>query len=108
MGALLTSGSTLSCPHGGTVVAVPSGSRVRVAGNPIVVATDTFTVAGCPFAPTAPHPCVRVQWQLTDLRSTVGGAATLAADSIGFCVAADGAVQGTVLVQATQAKVQGR
>jgi hypothetical protein len=101
-GALLTTASTLMCPHGGMVSAIPSSGRVTVAGAAAVLATDTFTIAGCAFAPVIPHPCVLVQWQLPAQRSTSGGLATLTEDSVGFCVAADGAIQGPVLIQATQ------
>jgi hypothetical protein len=90
------------CPHGGTVTAVPSSGRVSADGSPIVLATDTFMIAGCAFAPVAPHPCVLVQWQMPAQRSTSGKVATLTDASVGFCVAADGATQGPVIVQATQ------
>jgi hypothetical protein len=99
---LLTTASTLMCPHGGMVIGIPSSARVTVAGAPMVLATDTFIVAGCAFAPVVPHPCVLVEWQLTAQRTTSGGVATLTDASVGFCKAADGAVQGPVLIQATQ------
>jgi hypothetical protein len=107
MGGLLNVSSILTCPHGGLVSAVPSSASVTVGGAPIVLATDTFTIAGCPFAPGAPHPCVLVQWQLPAARSKSGSIATLTAESVGLCMAADGAVQGTVLVQSTQSQVTG-
>jgi hypothetical protein len=102
MAGLLNTDSTLSCPHGGKVTGVPSSVRVSADGAPLLLATDTFMVAGCPFAPGAPHPCVLVQWQLPAQRSTSGKVQTLTEASIGFCMAADGAIQGPVIVQATQ------
>jgi hypothetical protein len=90
------------CPHGGMVTAVPSSGRVTAGGAPLVLATDTFLVAGCAFAPVVPHPCVLVQWQLPAQRSRCGGVPTLTEASVGFCMAADGAMQGQVMVQATQ------
>lgn len=101
MAGLLTTASTLTCPHGGMVSAIPS-STITAGGNPIVLATDTFTIAGCAFAPVVPHPCVLVQWQLPTQRSTGQSTPTLTESSVGFCMAADGAIQGSVLVQATQ------
>jgi hypothetical protein len=89
------------------VIASP-GSQKVTAGAPVVVATDTFVVAGCGFAPVSPHPCTTVQWVLTDQRSQIGGAATLSTDSVGLCKAADGAVQGPVIIQAAPAQVTGR
>ena len=108
MGDLLTVSSTLMCPHGGMVTAIPSSGRVTLGGDPIVLATDTFVVAGCPFLiGIVPHPCVLVQWQLPAARSTSGQVATLTTESVGFCNGPDGAMQGTVLVQATQTRVEG-
>lgn len=106
MGELLTASSQLSCPHGGMVTAIPSDPRVTAAGGPVVLESDTFLVAGCPFAPGPPHPCVLVQWQLPALRNTANGVAPLTTDSVGLCQAADGAVQGVVLIQSTQGQVQ--
>ena len=108
MGQLLTTGSVITCPHGGKVMAAAANARVKLGGEQVVLATDTFTVAGCPFAPVVPHPCTRVQWQLTAQRSACDGAATLTSDSIGICFAADGAVQGVALVAATQTRVAGQ
>lgn len=108
MGDYLNSGSTLMCPHGGTVTAVPSSTTVRVDGQPIVLDSDTFLVAACPFnVGGSPHPCLQVEWQVTVQRADVDGSKALARESVGMCKAADGAVQGTVLVQATQARVGG-
>ncbi len=106
MGSLLTTSSVLTCPHGGVVSAIPAGGRVTAGGDPAVLATDTFVVAGCAFAPVVPHPCVRVSWQLTALRGSSGGSALLTTESVGLCAAADGAVQGPVLVQAAQPRAE--
>ena len=107
MGDYLTSASTMMCPHGGTVMPVPAYASVSVSGDPIVLATDTFPIGGCAFAPVVPHPCVQVQWIVTAQQATADGAAPLTSDSVGLCVAADGAVQGNVIIQATQPKVSG-
>jgi hypothetical protein len=48
-----------------------------------------------------------VQWIVTAQHATADGAAPLTTDSVGLCVAADGAVQGTVIIQATQPSVGG-
>jgi hypothetical protein len=104
MAGLLTTASMLSCPHGGTVTGVPSSERVTADGSPLLLATDTFMVAGCAFSPGAPHPCLLVQWQLPTQRSKSRSIPTLTEASIGFCLAGDGAMQGPVMVQATQQK----
>jgi hypothetical protein len=108
MTAYLTTASTLQCPHGGMVSAVPADRRVSLGGSPIVLSSDTFTVGGCVFnVAGAPHPCLQVQWIVTALRSTAGGSQPLTSASVGLCKAADGAVQGPVMIASTQAKVSG-
>ena len=107
MGDYLTSASTLMCPHGGSVSPGPGSGTVTLAGNPVLTSTDSFPIAGCPFAPSGlPHPCTEVRWVVDALRGAAR-AATLTTDSVGLCKAADGAVQGQVLIQATQSSVGG-
>lgn len=108
---LLTTASTLQCPHGGTV-SIASNNNHAKAGAALALATDTFTIAGCPFqipvgAGTVPHPCIEVQWVKTNLRATVGGQPTLSQDSQGICLAADLAPQGPVSIVQTQMKASG-
>lgn len=108
MGAnLLTVASVLMCPHGGTVQAIPSSPRVSMGGASVVYASDTFIVAGCPFVPVAPMPCVLVQWAQPSLDSAGPAAQTLTENSVGFCFSAEGALQGMVMIQATQGMVSG-
>jgi hypothetical protein len=104
---LLTQDTIMTCPHGGTVVAESLFPRVSLNGSTAVYTTDTFLITGCPFAPGAPHPCVQVRWQLPSQRCAGNGAAMLTADSVGLCYAADGALQGTVQIHATQTQVTG-
>lgn len=108
MGYLLTTASTLMCPHGGMIVPVPSDQRVLIDGVPIVLDTDFFVIAGCPFVIGAvPHPCLFVQWIVTAMQVSVSGGTPLTTDSIGFCLGPDRAVQGPVVIVATQMKVSG-
>ncbi|HEX3437628.1 MAG TPA: hypothetical protein VHT24_12735 [Pseudacidobacterium sp.] len=108
MANLLNTASVMMCPHGGTVSAITSNTRVNVGGGPAVLATDTFMIAGCPFVVgVVPHPCMQVQWVQPDARSQVESNFTLSESSVGMCVAADMAVQGTVLINMTQAQVSG-
>ena len=108
---LLTVASSLQCPHGGTVAISSTNSQV-VGGAALALATDTFTIAGCPFqipvgVGTVPHPCMTVQWTKPNVFTTVNGTPTLAQDSVGLCLAADQAPQGPVSVVTTQAIVSG-
>jgi hypothetical protein len=107
MGDYLTAASTLACPHGGTVSPVPGTTNPTVAGSAILTSADSFPIAGCPFPPSGtPHPCVQVRWVAPALRATAGASA-LTTDSVGLCIAADDAVQGSVLIQSSQSSVSG-
>ncbi len=108
MGALLTASSSLLCPHGGMVSPIPASFAVRVGGDPVVLAGDSFPIGGCAFnVAGAPHPCVQVQWIVTAQSSQVAGDSPLTTDSVGLCKAADGAVQGPVMIAGTQTGVSG-
>jgi hypothetical protein len=109
MGAFLTTSSALQCPHGGSVSAVSANTRAKAGGSFILRAGDTFTIAGCPFTLPggAPHPCVRVTWIVSALRNKAAGDASLTADSVGLCVAADSAPQGTAIISSTQQDAKG-
>lgn len=108
MANLLNTSSIMMCPHGGMVSAITSNTRVSAGGSPAVRASDTFVIAGCPFViGVVPHPCMQVQWVQPDARSQVLGDFTLSEGSVGLCVAADMAAQGTVLISFTQPQVSG-
>lgn len=110
--ALLTTASSLACPHGGSVGIASTNSQVNAASAPLALATDTFAISGCPFqipigTGSVPHPCVSVRWTKSNLMCTVNGQATLSQDSIGLCLAADQAPQGPVAIHNTQAIATG-
>lgn len=107
MGALLNAASVLTCPHGGSVTISTSNSRAKAGGAFIVRSSDTFSIAGCAFMlGSSPHPCVTVQWIVTTMKNQVSGS-VLADDSVGLCLAADQAPQGSVVVSSTQSQVKG-
>lgn len=106
-GFVLHQGMTITCPHGGTGTLVPSVGNVTVARKPVAVEGDTTTVAGCAFnVAGAPSPCVRVQWMLAATRFTAAGHPVLLSSSVGLCVNAGGAPQGTAIVTGYQTKVR--
>ena len=108
MPASLNVSSVMMCPHGGTVQAVSSNTRVNAGGAFALRGSDTFIIAGCAFAtPAGPHPCVQVQWVQTVTRGKAMGDFMLNEASVGLCVAPDQAVQGTVLITSTQPRVSG-
>jgi hypothetical protein len=110
MSQSLTTASVLMCPHGGTVNIASGNTRASADGAPLALASDTFTISGCPFqipvgAGTKPSPCVKVQWLVTDVRTTVNGQATLSTTSVGLCLSPEQVPQGTVVISGTQPKV---
>jgi len=105
---LLNASSVMMCPHGGTVQAATSNTHTKVGGDFALRASDTFTIAGCAFMlGSSPHPCMSIQWVQTDTRSQVSSDFTLNEASVGLCVAADQAPQGTVLITSTQTRTGG-
>jgi hypothetical protein len=106
--AILQLGLTAQCPHGGLAMPVNSNTRVRVAGAFALLASDPWTVAGCPLNVSgAPHPCLTVEWSGAATRVKVGGQPVLLQTSVGLCKAADQAVQGTLLLSGVQTRVMG-
>jgi hypothetical protein len=107
MPALLTAASTMMCPHGGMVTAVPGATQAQ-ADAPVLRGADTFIIAGCAFMiGPVPSPCVSVTWVQTATRVQHAGDLVLNEASVGLCMAATQAPQGTVIIAATQALASG-
>jgi hypothetical protein len=106
---LVTSASVVQCSHAGQVTILATDSRVRAAGQPVVLASDTALVAGCPFLqpPPVPSPCLRVQWVVPAARVRVGGRPVLVQASTGLGLGPSQAPQGPVVVVVTQPRVRG-
>ena len=110
MPAILQEGCTIMCTHGATVTVVNTNSKVKVDGAYALLASDTYTVSGCPFTvpgPT-PQPCVTVEWQMPANAVTINGQQPLLESSIGLCKAATQMVQGTATISGPQTKVKGQ
>ena len=105
MPGLITTASTLMCPHGGTVTGTPGAAKAK-ADAVVLRMTDTFTISGCPFSTAAgPSPCLTVQWTAGSGRIKHGGDFVLNESSVGLCIGP--APQGAVMVSATQSQVSG-
>jgi hypothetical protein len=102
--AMLTAAATMICPHGGTVAATAAVANA-VAGAPVLTGSDTFIIAGCAFViGTVPSPCVSVQWTGAAARVTRGGVPVLTTASVGLCLAATMAPQGSVIIAGAQSQ----
>jgi hypothetical protein len=107
--AILGASSSLLCPHGATATHVPGQVRVRVAGEPVLTASDLGTVAGCTFQITggAASPCVTVRWIVPASRVRAGGQPVLLESSVATCNSAAQAPQGPPSIVMVQARVKG-
>jgi hypothetical protein len=105
-GQVLTTATVASCPHGGQATFAASQSAVTIDGSSALMATDTTTIAGCPFMiGNTPSPCTTVQWQRPATRVNAGGSAVLLDTSTGLCMSAASAPQGNLQISTVQSKV---
>jgi len=103
---VLQSGLTVTCPHGGTATVTPATTDVVLGGQPVLVANDVTTVAGCAFNISgSPSPCTTVMWQMPATRVTAGGQPVLLSSSIALCSNAAGVPQGPATVTGFQTRV---
>ena len=110
-GFLLAVGSTVQCTHAAPATAVTTNARVLVGGTPAITASDTHTVAGCPFTVPGPkpQPCVTVTW-LPATRVLIGGTPAVVGvtgPGPGMGRSAEQAPQGPPMIGAVQARVMG-
>jgi hypothetical protein len=108
-GFLLHVGAQAMCPHGGQVSISSSNTRVKVGGQAVATANDTFSIAGCAFTipPSKPQPCATVQWLTPAVRVTVNKQPVVLQSSSGLCLSADQIPQGPPQVTTTQTRVSG-
>jgi hypothetical protein len=100
---LLTTTSTVMCPHGGQALLSSSNTRALVRGAPVLLVTDEHAIAGCAFAPGGvPTPCVKIKWLTGALQCKVDGTPALLQNSVGLTLNALQALQGTAIVVQTQ------
>ena len=106
-GLVLTTASTIQCPHGGLATLLTSNTQVKVDGAAALLVSDTHSVVGCPFMiGTKPSPCIQITWTLGALKLKVGGTAVLVKNSIGKCLSAENAPQGVALKVSVQSKAK--
>ncbi len=104
-GFLLHVGATVTCSHGGQAQPTVPNPRVTVMGQPTILLTSPYVVAGCAFPPppAANGPCVTAQFLTGSIRVTSMGQPLLLISSQALC-----APTGTpLIVAATQTRVVG-
>ena len=81
-GPLVTATTTAQCVHMGMATPTVPNPRVTVNGQPTVLMTSTYVIAGCPFAtPGGPQPCVTAQFTTGATRVLSNGQPLLLVDS---------------------------
>jgi len=85
MGYLLDVTSTVICAHAGKSQPTAPNPRVMVGGNPTVLQTTMYAVAGCALTGTPNPPCATAQWMTGSMRVKSGGQPLLMQDSQSTC-----------------------
>jgi hypothetical protein len=87
-GYLLHVGATVICAHGGQAMPTAPNPQVMVSGQPTVLMSAPYTVAGCAFPPppAGTGPCVTAQWMTGSVRVTSNGQPLLVQSSTSVCV----------------------
>jgi hypothetical protein len=104
-GFLLSVLSQVQCLHFGQAKPMVPNPRVLVSGQPTVLMTSPYVIAGCTFPAmtSGAPPCVTGQWVTGAVRVTSMGQPLLLLDSQAMC-----APTGTpLLIVATQPRVTG-
>ncbi len=102
-GFLVHVGAQVLCAHGGQAQPTVPNPRVLVSGQPTVLMTSPYVVAGCVLPPPilANGPCVTAQWLSGTTRVLSNGQPLLVQSSQAICVPT-----GTpLLIVATQPRV---
>lgn len=102
-GFLVHVGAQVLCSHAGQAQPTAPNPRVTASGQPTVLMTTPYLIAGCTFPPpTAGNgPCVTGQWLSGTTRVTSNGQPLLVQSSQGIC-----APTGTpLLIVITQTRV---
>jgi len=104
---ILTTSSTVMCPHGGQAVLVTSNTEALIDGAPALLQTDMHPIVGCPFTPVVYSPCILIRWVMGATQTTVHNIPVLLQNSVGLCLNAAQVPQGTAIVVQVQQKAKG-
>jgi hypothetical protein len=102
-GFLVHVGAQVLCSHGGQAQPTVPNPRVLVSGQPTVLMTMPYVIAGCALPPAAGGPCATAQWLVGTTRVLSNGQPLVVQSSQAIC-----APTGTPLViVVTQPRVTG-
>jgi hypothetical protein len=74
------------CSHGGQAQPTVPNPRVLLSGAPSMTLAAPWVIAGCPFVPPAPGPCVTAMWSVGATRVTSNGQPLLVLSGMATCV----------------------
>lgn len=107
MPGVLTTGSTVMCPHGGQASLGTANSKTSAASGKILLESDVHQVAGCSFMiGNTPSPCVKIEWSAGASKVKANGTKVLLQSSSGTCYSAASAPQGSAIVASADMKVK--
>ncbi len=104
---ILTTTSTVMCPHGGMAQLFTTNTKAFVDGAPMLLITDVHPIVGCPFTPVAYSPCVTIRWLTAATQTLVQQVPVLLQTSVGLCLNAAQAPQGAAIVVQVQQNAKG-
>ena len=84
-GYILNSSSTLMCAHAGTAQPTVPSPRVKVMGQPAIVQSTSYLIAGCSLASVPSPPCVTATWTVAAVRVKSMGTPLVLQDSVSLC-----------------------
>jgi hypothetical protein len=85
-GPILHLGAVVLCAHGGQATPTAPVPRVLVSAQPVTTIVAPYVVAGCPFVPPAPGPCVTGQWVVGAVRVLAMGQPVAIQTGVAVCV----------------------
>jgi hypothetical protein len=86
---------------------VASGSGPLIDGAAVLLQTDVHQIVGCTFTPAAYSPCVTIRWVSGATQTKVFNVPVLLQNSVGLCLNAAQAPQGTAIVAQVQQRATG-
>ena len=105
---LLTTTSTVICPHAGQAILRTTNTDALIDGVPALLLTDEHQVVGCTFAPGGVYtPCVLIRWATAATQTNVHGVPVLLQTSVGICFNAAQVPQGPAVIVQTQQRALG-
>jgi hypothetical protein len=84
MAFLMQLGATVICAHGGQATPTAPNPSVLLTGQPSVLLSAPWVVAGCPLVPPPLPPCVTGQWILGTMRVTSNGQPLVVQSGVGI------------------------